>query len=302
MNRRTFFPNAAALGVSGFALPGTWQKMTSSLRPPSIAIFEKILQTMAPDELAEALEFMGADGIEATIRPGGRVAPHEADKKIPRLVESLGKKNKRVLIAATNVIDDRKSSRQLLQILKDNGIRQYRMGYYRFKNNVPIKKQLAGFQATALRLADLNEKLGIQGIYQNHAGGQHVGSAIWDIDQVLGDIPRTHIALALDLRHLIVEAGMSWKTKIQLAKERVGCLYVKDSKWQPQPGKIRNVPLGKGFVDQGVFDFARKHLPDVNLSLHLEYYGQSPLQGEKRKTAIQSFQTDINTLRGWLKQ
>ena len=293
MNRRSFFPCAFAIGLAGL-------EFSTKHSGPSIAIFEKILQTMEPHNLAEALEFMGADGIESTIRAGGRIAPSQAARAVPELVTALEKKNRKVLIAATDITDDRHSNRELLRILKDNGILQYRMGYYRFKNSIDLRKQLAEFKSIALRLAELNEQLGLQAIYQNHAGGQHVGSAIWDIDEVLGDISPSHIALALDLRHLVVEAGMSWKTKIQLAKERVGCLYVKDSRWQPQPGQIRNVPLGEGFVDQKVFAFARKHIPTANLCLHLEYYGQKPLTGEKQKAAIQSFKNDITTLKGWL--
>ena len=59
----------------------------------------------------------------------------------------------------------------LLKTLKSTGITHYRMAHYYLYYDQPAKQQLANYHAQIRELAALNKEIGIQGLYQNHSGG-----------------------------------------------------------------------------------------------------------------------------------
>ena len=99
------------------------------------------------------------------------------------------------------------------------------------------------------------------------------------------------------------EAGLSWPTVLRLAAPRTGCLYIKDARWQgTRTNQLENVPLGKGFVDRDMFAAARTACPAVPVSLHVEYHGGKPLEGDALTQAIGSYQNDTRLLREWMSE
>ena len=62
------------------------------------------------------------------------------------------------------------------------------MEYYRYDFAQPILPQLTRHAKAASELAVLCKSLGITGLYQNHAGKNMVGAALWDLQDVLLDL------------------------------------------------------------------------------------------------------------------
>ncbi|MDV7402247.1 hypothetical protein RZS08_63075, partial [Arthrospira platensis SPKY1] len=58
----------------------------------------------------------------------------------------------------------------MLETAADLGWEDYRMGYLSFPKEGTIPEAMAGFQKQMKKLAKFNQKLGIRGAYQNHAG------------------------------------------------------------------------------------------------------------------------------------
>ena len=175
------------------------------------------------------------------------------------------------------------------------------MGYYRWNKKHDWPKQHDIVKQQLTELASLNQKLGITGLYQNHAGNGYYGAMVFEMISILSYISNQHIKLALDLRHLRAEAGLSWPTLVRNAANRVGCLYIKDARWKgPQTNQLENVPLGSGFVDRAMFAAVRKQCPSVPISLHVEYHGGKPLEGAALQQAIESYRRDIKQLRQWI--
>ena len=94
--------------------------------------------------------------------------------------------------------------------LAKNQIPFFRMKYYRYDFAKPILPQLDGFAKQASELAALCKSLGVVGLYQNHAGKNYVGAALWDLQQVLQAIDKEHLAVALDIRHTTLELSQSY--------------------------------------------------------------------------------------------
>ena len=99
-------------------------------------------------------------------------------------------------------------------------------------------------------LAALNERCGIRGGYQNHAG-TNVGSAVWDLHLLLKEVGSSWLGCQYDIRHAVVEGSGSWPNALRLVAPFVHTVDVKDSHWEKtdKGWRAANVPLGEGAVD-----------------------------------------------------
>lgn len=271
--RREFLAAAAAIG-SVASLQGSAMAADTNTKPAEPAIqfcaFEKFLQELSHDELADKLAALGFNGVEVTARTGGRIAPERAEEQLPALIDSLAKQNLEITILTTEVnrADDPTNERLLTTAAK-LGVKRYRLGWFEYSDDRPIPVQLADYRRQLLDLAALNRELGITGLWQNHSGEQYVGATIWDLYQLLEGVPKEEVAAAFDIRHATVEAGRSWPRLYQLIKPHIGALYMKDFAWS---GKRDNhIPFGEGRVDPRYFAMLTRDRLDVPVSIHVEY-------------------------------
>ena len=236
-----------------------------------VMVFAKHLQWLAFDEVAVFLEENNLDGIEATVRKGGQVEPENVERDLPRLVEALDKRGRRVVMITTDVNDaDNPLARRVIKTADSLGIKWFRMAYYRYDLERPILAQLEGHRQTVMRLADYLSGFQIMGLYQNHAGRNLVGGPIWDLHRLLEGVPADRVAAIYDLRHATVEGGLSWPVTWRAIRDRVRLIYMKDFRWEGR--EAINVPLGTGQVDPGLFDMVSTEVNEgTPVSLHMEY-------------------------------
>jgi sugar phosphate isomerase/epimerase len=274
LSRRTFLSAAALAGVR-MAWTGAAQAALSNGRFPACA-FVKYLQSLSFDELAEAISGLGFDGIEATVRTKGQIEPERAADELPRLVEALKKKSLEITIMASSINRaDQPLTEKVLKTAAGLGIKRYRMDYYKYDLAKPVAQQLADFKPMAKDLAALNKQLGIQAIYQNHAGAQYAGAALWDLHLLLEDIPKEQIGIAYDIRHATVEGGKTWPVTWNLVQPHLAAVYIKNARWEGR--KLDDGPLGmeQGVVDPVFFKMLAASSFSGPISLHVEYLEQS---------------------------
>ncbi len=299
-NRRSFL-SASAAGMAAATI--AWlpkdtaaQTQTSSTEAAQpLIIFAKPLQHLEFAELGKRLRSLGVQGIEATLRAGGQVTPENFERDLPKLVEALAKYDQRVVIASSDLNQaDSTTQRQLEQFVKA-GIPNFRMQYYRYDYSQPILPQLDSFAKQATELAAMCNMLGIKALYQNHAGKQYVGAALWDLEQVLRGIDPQAMAVAYDVRHASLELSQSWPSAYATIRPHIGAVYIKDVAWINN--KPENVPLGQG-IARPLFNAVKRDGLIGPLSLHVEYidHTQAAMQ-EQRWSAVAQ---DVNTLRAWL--
>lgn len=306
-SRRTFLTNASAAA----ACTGLFPKISLATNQNSqwpIAIFEKVFEGLNYAELADAVEATGADGIEATIRPGGHIEPEVAAEEVPKMSTALKKHGKRILIAATHIRSvDEPHTESLLRTLKKEGITHYRMGHYHIDLKKPPLAQVRNYAKQVRDLAALNQEIGIQGLYQNHSGGNrsngrgYLGALGWDAAMMLEGIEPTAMGLAFDTRHLRKDTGASWETAVAVCKPHIRSIYVKDGMWFGERGdEYKDVALDTGFVNETVFQTMRAGLPPMPLCIHMEWLGYRVFEKHEIPSAIEAHQHDIAVLRSWL--
>ncbi|MBX3435072.1 MAG: sugar phosphate isomerase/epimerase [Pirellulales bacterium] len=289
IDRRAWLQAAAA----PLALSALGAQAAADSPALSICAFEKFIQRLSHHELADALAKIGFAGVEATVRKGGRIDPVQVDDELPRLVEALGTRGLEVTIATTDVLDaDDPAGRKVLEACAACGIGRYRMSHYRYDRRRDIPAQLAELKPKFAALAELNRELGLVGLYQNHSGYGFVGATVWDLYELIKDLSPDNLSMALDIRHVTVEAGLSWDVLYQLMRPQIGAVFVKDFRWQ---GRVaENAPLGSS-IDPTFFRLLRRDEYSGPVSLHVEYLPEAGVSEN-----LQALRRDYALLTKWL--
>lgn len=304
LSRRAFLAHAG-IGAASLALAPAAFAATpaapAAAKKFEIAGFEKhFFEKYTPDQLAQTADEMDLH-IELTVRPDGHVKPDAAADELPRYVEALAKKNRRILVVAASFIrPDEPHLEKVLRASRALGIRHYRHRGFKYDLKKPIKPQLANFRSMARDLAAIHRSVGITGLYQNHAGADYVGAAIWDIDYVLDDIAPQDFSLALDTRHLLVEQGRAWPSAVSMIAPRVGSLFVKSFKWDRD--RTVETPLADGIVPKTMVDRIVASHAALPVCLHVEHLKLQPIPFDQRAATVAAFRADAAVLRGWLGQ
>jgi len=299
----------AALPFAGGAAFGMTNVPNEKFQYP-LFFFTKALDMFETDFMSETLAMVGGfKGLDVTVRPEGKVEPERVEDDLPKVVE-IGKKygleTKMMVTSFTNTED--LYFRKVLKTASSLGINYYRLGYYTYDNTGDIPGFLQKLKKQFVTLVELNKEFGIQAGYQNHAGGAKVGSPIWDIWELMRDLPVEYMSSQFDIRHATVEGQSTWILAMQLLKNKIGSLAIKDFDWALKNGKSKSigVPLGKGLIDFDAYFNAVKELKiQVPMTLHIEYpllddseKGLTLLQ--KQKIIVGRLKTEVDFIQTYL--
>ena len=81
--------------------------------------------------MAETLAMVGLDGLDLTVRPGGRVNPERVEDELPKVVEAARKYNLSTGMMVTDISGiGSPYAEKVLQTVSHYGIKHYRMGYF----------------------------------------------------------------------------------------------------------------------------------------------------------------------------
>jgi len=248
---------------------------TDAPKDLEIHVFSKHLQFLDYKELGKMVKEMGFAGADLTVRPKGHVLPENIEKDLPKAVEGLklaGLEPKMMTTAITDVQDP--VNKTLLRAAAENGIKYYRLGWFKYPESGSIVEAAKGYNKKMQEIARQNEEVGIYGSYQNHSGANYAGASLWEVQNILAKTSLPHVGCQFDIRHAVVEGGLSWKTSLRLIKERINTIVLKDFKWAQVDNQWKpvNTPMGEGMVDfNAYFKILKANNINVPVSLHLEY-------------------------------
>ena len=291
-DRRAFLMAASGL----IAAPALAQD-GSAESEQSICVFTKPFNSLSFDELADRIAELGFDGIEAPIRAGGHVQPGDVEDELPKLVEALSKRDLEITVMTTDINDPEDPvTLRVIRTAATLGIKRYRMKYFKYDLRQSVLEQLGSWQPQLKDLAAMNHDFGIRGLYQNHAGRNYMGAALWDLKHALDGISPQDIGIAYDIRHATVEGGTSWPATFNAIRPMIDTVYVKDFSWGES--KTLNVPLGQGRVDPQFFQILRDSGFTGPISLHEEYLDHR--KAELVPDHLAAIKKDFQTLKSWL--
>ncbi len=292
LDRRAFM--AAAAATSGTVAWPAFGASQATPPRPEICAFIKFIQSLSYDEMAARVAEIGFDGIESTVRAKGHVLPERVKEDLPRQLEALRKHGLDLTIMTTDVVRlEDPYTEDVLRTGAALGVKKYRMGFYRYDPKRGVMDQLNEIRPRLRELAAFNRELGLTAVYQNHSGADFVGAPVWDLHYLLDGIPVEQIGVAFDIRHAMIEGGLSWPLEYDLIKPSLGAVFAKDFEWSGK--KAEHVQLGEGRVDKKFFKMHRQSGIECPVSLHVEYVGEG-----KTEENLAALARDYKTLCDWL--
>lgn len=294
-----------------FGLTGAHLAAATTRRNLKVAVFSKHLQFLTGPDLGPVVAKIGFDGIDLTVRRGGHVDPSRAAEDLPHLVSIIRKQGLDVPMVTTDVVDVTSPYiRTVLSTLARVGIRYYRWGGFKYRNDLPFATQLDDFHRRSAQLAALNTEYKVCAIYHTHSGVGLVGAPVWDIFQILKDLNPNAVAINYDIGHATVEGGLGgWIDSFRLASSYVRGAAIKDFIWEvDKRGKWEPawLPLGQGMVHfPEFFSLLGTTSFDGPVQLHFEYPLGGAENGNRQLTIsrdqiFSAMRRDLHRLRTYL--
>lgn len=295
-SRRNFIKSSVIAGTMIPFMPGELQASligTSNMAIPlKVSVFSKHLQFLNYRDMADAAAGIGFDGVDLTVRPNGHVLPERVENDLPLAIDAIRKAGLSATMITTAVQDANDPvDRKLLETASKLGIEYYRMNWLKYPDGKSIPEAIGQFKQTLADLSRLNKKLGITGCYQNHSGNL-AGASLWELWEILKNADHQNMGVQYDIRHAVVEGGMSWKNGLRLIQPHIKILAIKDCIWLKKNGSwvVENVPLGEGMIDfKAYFKLLKEYKIQVPVSLHYEYpmggaeHGATSISADKQQ-------------------
>ena len=311
-SRRSFIKKSILTGTLVPLMYGELSSMIHAGKGTSlkIHIFSNHLQFLNYHDMAEAAAVIGFDGIDLTVRPEGHVLPERVENDLPKAVEAIRKAGFAPLMMVTAVRDAGDASdKKVLEVAAKLGIQYYRMNWYGYPDGKSIPESIALFQQKVKDLSYLNKELGLTGCYQNHSGNM-AGASLWELWELMKEADKQHMGIQYDIRHAVVEGGLSWQNGLRLIQLQIKTLAIKDFKWEKKNGVwgVQDTPIGEGMVDfKTYFKLLKQYEVNVPVSLHMEYplggaeHGDTKLTGDKQ-VVFKAMKSDLQKVHDLWKQ
>lgn len=274
---RRSFTKQSALGLAAIpflGMPKLHLGTPTNNKPLTVHLFSKHLQFLTPQQAAEKTAEMGFSGLDLTVRPNGHILPETVADALPKAIEDIKKGGSTCTMMTTAVGNASNNlDAHVLQTAANLGIKYYRANWFKYSGDQTMEEDLNDYQQKVKHLSELNKKLGIVGCYQNHAG-RAIGGSLWEVKSLLEQAHPDYFGVQYDIRHAVVEGGLSWENGLQLIHDKIKTIVLKDFKWGKVNGKWKpiNVPIGEGMVDfKKYFSLLKAYHINVPVSLHLEY-------------------------------
>jgi sugar phosphate isomerase/epimerase len=302
LRRREFIAKTLSAASVASLAPGLCSAAEQAApQPIPVVVFSKVYQELKLgfDEAADLTAEVGLDGVDCPVRPGGEVLPERATEDLPRYLAALQRRGLKMPLVTTSITARTTPHAETVLIAaKKAGAQFYRFGFIEKKADVSTKEQLDAIKADLKELADLNKRVGIVGMLQNHSpsGHSYVGGDLSDLYELVKDFDPAQIGVAFDIGHALVVHGDGWREHFERLKTHLKVAYAKDVKREG-----RWVPFGQGELGQtGYFKLLRKMNYRASISLHIEFDWSDKGKNRTREVLAQALRQSLSELRKWL--
>jgi sugar phosphate isomerase/epimerase len=274
-NRREFISTMATAGAAiPFLRSGNPETNAPQAEKYPLRLFSKPIDAYDFGFMCEVVSRCGIGGWDMTVRPGGKIEPAKVETDLPKLVAESKKHNLAFDMMVTGILSATDPfTERVLKTASAQGVKWYRFGWADYDLKAGIMNSIKKYHEELVKLTDLNRKYKITGSYQNHAGAR-LGGPVWDLNELLRDLPKEYSGSQYDVRHAMVEGANTWMLGMRLIADKINTLAIKDFTWQTVKGKPQavTVPMGEGMVNWDQFFKIVKELNITGpLTLHIEY-------------------------------
>ena len=276
INRRELIGAAVSCAIARGQNAGTPQPPPPKPRTtPMLCLFSQNLSRLHYSELGGVMKAMGIEGCDLTVRQGGHVHPERSPAELVRAIEGIRDEGVEVPIITTGFYSAAEPwARNVMAIAGGMRVPFFTAGPWPYGAASDIAGKVAEVKREVAGLMLLGRTYGISLGVQNLAG-ENVGSAVWDIAAMIGDLDPKWVGYHYDVASAVAEGGLGgWSVSLRLALPRLKMVALGDFTWAKDGGKWRPkpCPMGEGMVDWGkLFSVLGKARFTGPLSLRLAY-------------------------------
>lgn len=228
---------AGALGVKqGMAQAEAEARTGVRARKPTgkfpLDVYSRSLQWLrTPQELGKAVLDIGLQSVDLTVMPfPGHVNPAKVKTELPPFVNGLKSQGVTVSAITCPITDaDSPNAEAIVAAAASLGIRHYSWSGFQYDETRPYPAQLEALKARVARLAKMNEKYGIQALYQPRPGASNVGAAFFDFLEVLRNFDPRFVAFRYDTAALLQALPQTMAMHLRLGGPYIAALAVNDA-------------------------------------------------------------------------
>jgi len=194
----------------------------------SWSLFPKFYRHLTPEGLADLVRQVGLDTTNLVIRDGYWVRQDSIETDLPRFIMAMEKAGVRVKFAtagfsAAEVVADS----SLIEVLRDWGITEYRMGHFHLDPRRSVRSQLADARSQMELLSSVCERVGIRAIYQVHH--DTLISSPSAVYTLVDGLPQSAVGVELDPGNQSYEGLENWDYAFGLLGDKVTAAGIKDT-------------------------------------------------------------------------
>jgi len=197
---------------------------------PSISwsLFPKFYRHLSAESLADLVRQVGLDTTNLVVREGYWVAQESIKSDLPRFMKAMEKAGVQVKFAtagfsAAEVVADP----GLIEVLRDWGITEFRMGHFPLDPRCPVRAQLYEALQQIELLACVCERVGIRAVYQVHQ--DTLISSASAVHKLLDGLPQSAVGVELDPGNQSYEGLENWDYAFGLLGDKVTAAGIKDT-------------------------------------------------------------------------
>ena len=245
-------------------------------------MLSKPLENLSYPELADTVADLGMDGVDLTVRSPGHVLPERVKTDLPKAVRAVRERGLEVGWLTTAIDSaDSPQAEDILATAAGLGIKQFKLGYYRYAGFGEMRRQIAEVREQLHGIEALCQKYTIQAGVHAH-DGPTLSATTHVVSLLLEGLDPAAICYYPDLGHIGIEGSFcGWIHGLDLLSNRINMLALENlaqyqevdpeteaTRWQPKV-----VPFEKGFIP---FPEAFTYLKQIG------YAGYASFQAEYR--------------------
>ncbi len=195
---------------------------------PLLGIFPSFFKHLSVEELRDACLRAGLDAVNAVVRTGYWIEPDRLKEMLPGYVKIARSNGLKVSFATTPYGPVQLVQHpEMLSILADNGIEQFRMASYGVPEDRDVRGAVDRARVELSELEPYCRKAGVQAILQLHGGAIH--SSFTAAYRLLEGLDPACIAAEPDPGNQMLQDGHElWRYGFSLLREYCAAMGVKD--------------------------------------------------------------------------
>ncbi len=245
-------------------------------------MLSKPLEHLTYPELADTVAELGMDGVDLTVRSPGHVLPERVKTDLPKAVRAVRERGLEVGWLTTAIDSaDSPQAEDILATAAGLGIKQFKLGYYRYAGFGEMRRQIAEVREQLGGIESLCRKYGMQAGVHAH-DGPTLSATTHVVSLLLEGFDPAALCYYPDLGHMGIEGSFGgWIHGLDLLSNRINMLALENlaqfQEVDPETGathwRPKVVPFDQGFIP---FPEAFQYLKQIG------YAGYASFQAEYR--------------------